>query len=301
MPWEMLSGPDLGGGFLFQLTVEPVGGRARLIYHAQEGGIDASGPPKGSPLPFGFVRTESSCRIGGRDCYHRTFDLDAEAVPRARMAYNRLRFVTAPMLEQRYGGADVPVRAAVEEIATRLAPAFAERPDGWFVGGSAAAWLQGSPVPPDEIDIGAGRSGVGTIASALGDYLIEPLAETTWRETGPIFGARAYVGTLRSGVRVRWGILPEGAPRRAGDLGADPEEVSTRALAVGGRTIRVSRAEYGLLRAAERGDRAEERAIAGLLRTEGADPKLLERLLAASGVAPSDRARLRAAVGAPIA
>jgi hypothetical protein len=297
MPWEMLSGPDPGGGFLFQLTVEPLGTQARLIYHAQEGGIDASGPPKGSPVPFGFSRTTASCEIGGRDCYHRVFELPAEEVPKARMAYNRLRFVTAPMLEQQYGGAEVPIRAAAEEVAKRLGPAFTDRPGRWFLAGSASAWLQGAAGSPRSIELGTDSDGLAQIAHALSDYLVEPLAETTWRELGPIRGARAYVGTLRSGVRVEWGRLPAGVGPRATDVGADPDEVMTAEVKVGENTVRASRPEYALVRAAVRGDRVEELAIAGLLRSRTADPALLERLFAASGLPRSDQARVLGSAG----
>jgi len=296
MPWEMLSGPDLGGGFLFQLTAEPVGDRVRLLYHAQEGGLDASGPPAGSPVPLGFVRTPTACEIGGRDCYHRAFELPADAVPRARLAYNRLRFVTTPMLEQQYRGAEIPVRAGLEEVVARLAPAFAERSDGWFVAGSAAAWLQGSVVVPHELDLGTDGPGVERIATALADYLIEPAAATTWRELGAVVGARAYVGTLRAGVRVQWARRSEDAAAGASDLGADPAEVTTARVVVGARAVRASRPEYALVRATLRGDRVGAAAVAGPLRSAGADLSLLDRLLAASALPPTERSRVRASV-----
>jgi hypothetical protein len=296
VPWEMLSGPDLGGGFLFQLTVEPMGPRSRLVYHAQEGGIDASGPPKGSPLPLGFAPTESPCRIGGRDCYHRSFDLAPEQVARARLAYNRLRFVTAPMLAQRYEGAPVPVATALEEVAARLAPAFAARPDGWFLGGTVAASLQGAAVAPREIDLGTDREGAATIATALSEYLIEPLADTTWPGPGAIFGARAYVGTLVAGVRVQWGVVPNGSPVGASDLGVVPERVATRSVRLGERAVRVSRPEYALVRAALAHDRATESAVTALLRSDGPEPGLLDRLLDSSALPAKEQARIRLAV-----
>ncbi|MCI4340465.1 MAG: hypothetical protein L3K06_05155 [Thermoplasmata archaeon] len=294
MPWEMLSGPDLGGGFLFQLTVERTGDRARLIYHAQEGGIDASGPPKGSPTPLGFAPTESSCPIGGSECYHRTFDLPDADVARARMAYNRLRFVVTPMLEQQYAGAEIPVRPAIDEIVPRLAEAFVDRPDGWFIGGIASAWLQGAPTPPREIDLGTDRAGAETIARALPEFLIEPLAETSWRESGRLFGARAYVGTLRSGVRVQWGVAAAGPGVRGPEFGPPPTEIATRSVDLGGRPVRFSRLEYALIAAARRHDRTAEIAIARLLAPEGADGPLLHGLVAASGLSAPDQTRLRA-------
>ncbi len=294
MPWEMLSGPDLGGGFLFQLTVEYAEDRAHLIYHAQEGGIDASGPPKGSPTPLGFTPTDTACGIGGRDCYHRAFDLARDDVPRARLAYNRLRFVVTPMLEQHYAGAEIPIRAGVDEVVARLSTAFSARPDGWFVGGTASAWLQGVSVAPREIDIGTDRAGAEQIAVSLHDYLIEPLAETSWREAGRIFGARAYVGTLRSGVRAQWGVAESGAGVRGPEFGEDPTQVALRSVEVGDRPVRVSRLEYSLVAAARRHDRTSEVAIVNLLGADGPDAALLERLVAAAGLARPDQDRLRA-------
>ena len=294
MPWEMLSGPDLGGGFLFQLTVERTGDRAHLIYHAQEGGIDASGPPRGSPTPLGFAPTDSACPIGGRDCYHRQFDLGDAEVPRARLAYNRLRFVVAPMLEQQYGGAEIPVRAAVEEIATRLSAEFADAPEGWFLGGATAAWLQGAPSPPREIDLGTDRAGAARIARALAEYLIEPLAETTWREAGRLFGARAYVGTLRSGVRAQWGVPEAGPGVRGPEFGSPLTEAATTAVVVGGRSVRVSRLEYALIGAARRRDRSAEAAIGARVAEQGVDGSLLTALIEGSGLPAPERERLRA-------
>jgi len=299
MPWEMLSGPDLGGGFLFQLTLEPQGERARLIYHAQEGGIDASGPPRGSPVPLGFARTTTACEIGGRDCYHRSFELAADGVPKARLAYNRLRFVTAPMLEQQYAGAEVPVPAAVEEIRARLTAAFADRPADWFFAGRTAAWLQGAPNPPREIDLGTTPDGLVRVATALSDYLIEPLAETTWRGVGAVLGARAYVGTLRAGVRVQWALRMGSPAPNGSDLAAGPGAVTTRDVDRGGHAVRVSRPEYAVVGAAVRGDRAEETAAAGVVRAVGVDLPLLERLLSESALAPPVRARIAAEITSP--
>ncbi|MCI4361289.1 MAG: hypothetical protein L3J91_06250, partial [Thermoplasmata archaeon] len=294
LPWEMLSGPDLGGGFLFQLTVERSGERARMIYHAQEGGIDASGPPRGSPVPFGFELTDTACAIGGRDCYHRVFDVGADGVPAARMAYNRLRFVTAPMLAQQYGGAEVPLRAALSELQRRFASVGLR---DWFVAGPAAAWLQGAALQPLEIDLGVDRAGVASVAAALHELLIEPVGETVWREVGPVYGARAYVGTLVSGVRVRWGLRPDGAVPHGSDLAAGPGEIATRTVPFETATIRVSRSEHGLVRAAVARNREEANAIAAVLRGEGPDDALLVRLLAESGLPPPEQARVRATVG----
>src|SRR5579859_5873733 len=146
MPFELLSGPDLGGGFLFQLTLERSGPRPVVTVHAQEGGRDASGPPKGSPVPLGFARVRAPCGIGGGGCFHREFEVEESELPRARLAYNRLRFVLAPMLEQQYADAEVPTAAALAEVCERLATRFDGSGRRWYVGGSTAASLQGVAV-----------------------------------------------------------------------------------------------------------------------------------------------------------
>jgi hypothetical protein len=82
----MLSGPDTGGGFLFQLTVERGGEEAGFTFHAQEGREDAGGPPKGSPEPLGYAHPASACMYGGPRCWHRRFLLPLTELSRVRLA-----------------------------------------------------------------------------------------------------------------------------------------------------------------------------------------------------------------------
>ncbi|MCI4355114.1 MAG: hypothetical protein L3K06_07100, partial [Thermoplasmata archaeon] len=190
---------------------------------------------------------------------------------------------------------------SLEELVPRLRTAFLDRPDGWFLGGSVSGMLQGAAVVPREVEIGTDRIGTTQVATALAEYLIEPLADTSWRGTGPIFGARAYLGTLRSGVRVEWGVPIGPAPSARLELREGTDEVATRPVPFLGGTVRVLRPEYGLLRAAARRDPAETAAVAAVLRSEGADTELLARLLAESGLAPTDQDRLKGAVRSPAA
>src|SRR5579863_3734953 len=109
MTVEMLSGPDMGGGFLYQLTSNAEQEPARFVVHVQDGGPDAGGPPRGSPEPFGYFHPAKYCDFGGPRCWHREFDLPSTEVGRVRAAYNRTRFVMEAMLAQVYGGETVPV------------------------------------------------------------------------------------------------------------------------------------------------------------------------------------------------
>jgi hypothetical protein len=292
---EMISGPDLGGGFLFQLTVDRAGALPRLTYHAQEGGIDASGPPKGSPRPFGFRRSSSPCSIGGRDCYHRDFDLEESSVPRARLAYNRFRFVLAPMMDQQYGTASVPATAALTEVAGRIAALPAGQRPQWFVGGSGAALVQGVAASPHDLDLGCDRTGVDRIAEALQDYLIEPPAWTEWHPGRRVYAARAFVGTLRDGVRVEWAATDnvDGPAEPWTEWGRPPAEVRLGPAGALGPSAPSSRLEYFVVKRAVRGDWAAVDAAAPVLRSQGVDGTLLDQLIAASPLSATAAARVR--------
>jgi len=300
MTLEMLSGPDLGGGFLFQLSVDRSAHPPHLVVHAQEGGMDASGPPKGSPAPFGFALANGGCPLGGRDCYHLEYRLPEEEIPRARLAYNRLRFVFGPMMEQRYAQVEVPVETALGELVGRLGPAMerAERP--WFVGGSASAFLQGVPTRPRDIDLGTDRDGVLAIARALPEYLIEPPATTVWPAGRSIFGARAFVGTLVAGVRVEWGVP------NPGTADAEPYSEWARVLSNGetvvapweGYAVPVAPLEYHLVRLAGRRDAIGLKATAHAVRAHGVNAPLLHELLEHSSLSAPQRAETRSLVGA---
>lgn len=276
---EMLSGPDLGGGFLFQLSLDrDKGGATRFTYHAQEGGLDAQGPPRGSPSPLGFQRTAVPCQFGGRECWHREFELAESLAPQVRRAYHRLRFVIGVALGQEYAAEAVPLDAGLTELADRvLAPLSSGGTPVWVVG-HAAAFLLGAGTAPHVIELETSREGVREVGERLEEYLIEPVAETRWGEV-PRYAGRAFVGTLVSGVRVEWSARNR-APAASRVSGSDRalEETPTLDIERGGRRFPVARPEYALRRAMERGDEAAIRAIVAVLRDRAVDPTLLAGL-----------------------
>jgi hypothetical protein len=295
---ELLSGPDLGGGFLFQLEAERRPGRAIVRFHAQEGGLEAATPAKGPLTDLGFERHPGACAIGGRECFHREFDVPVEELGRARMTYNRTRFVVGPSLEQRYGSLVPPVREAMTDIAGRLSAAFGGSSEGWFVGGSTSAWIQGVPVAPKDIDLGTDRPGVDRIAEALSDYLIEPPSRTTWPPGRAVYAARAFVGSLVNGVRVEWATAEDEA-RPAGtatEWGRAPAEVPTEIAEIGGHRVRVARLEFYLAAAARRRDAVALKATAQRLVSLGPNEALLDDL--ATRLPTADAQRLRSALDA---
>ena len=252
---EMISGPDLGGGYLHQLTIERGDASARFTHHIQDGGMDAGGPAPGEPVPFGFVPSGGMCTFGGRHCWHRDFELAESGTGRVRAAYNRWRLVAAVLLEQQYRGGPTPIASALSELLDRIGPALKEAGIPWHVGGSAGLWLRGLAVAPMDLDLGTTLEGAGRMADLLEPFLIEPFARTRWAGGGARWAARAFLGTIREGMRVEWSVPatadpPRGSEREwafgAGGRAADEVEWN------GGR-VPVSPPEYALLRWAARG------------------------------------------------
>lgn len=292
---EMISGPDLGGGFLHQLSVDRVGEGTTFTHHAQDGGQDAGGPPRGPLTPLGFVHPAAPCMFGGPRCYHRRYLLPFEELPKVRFAYQRFRFVLATMVSQAYGDVPVPVDRALEELVGRLAPKLGSENVPWFVGGSVAGRLLGAPLVPHDIDLGTNRAGVDRIGELLAEYLIEPVAPTDWGAR-LVRAGRAFVGTPSDGARVEWSVpLERPAAAPAGEFDGEPAAVRTVELRVAGATVSVSRPEYGLVRAAERQRLEAITAWLTAVRTLGVDRPLLEGLLRRTELSEASRARLVAA------
>jgi len=294
MTTEMLSGPDLGAGYLHQLSIEREEVRTTFTFHAQDGGADANGPPKGSLDVFGFVHPPTPCMFGGPRCWHRRFLLPFADAPHVRRAYNRNRFVLETMLAQAYDQVPAGVENALEEVVDRLTGPLERDRVGWYVGGSTAARVLGAAVAPGDIDLGTTREGVDRIASLLSDYLIEPIAPTDWPNTGIVRGARAFVGTFQAGARVEWSVPIE--PRRPvpfAEWGGHPEGVRLVETEFRGRPIRVTRPEYALVRACEKRRPEAARAIAEVVRRMTPDGELLDALLARSSLTTPERAALR--------
>ncbi len=297
MPSEMLSGPDLGAGFLHQLSSDRDGDRTTFTYHAQEGGQDANGPPKGCLDVFGFVQPASACQFGGPRCWHRRFLLPFAETPKVRQCYNRNRFVLQTMVDQAYSGVPATVETALGEVVDRLRKEGV--PDGdWYVGGSTAVWLLGGAVSPHDIDLGTTRAGVDRLGTIFADYLIEPVSTTDWPRSEIVRGARAFVGTFAAGARVEWGVPLEPRP--------DPPfyEWSGRAgvarllsAEFRGLPIPVTRPEYALVRAAQKGADDRVDAIGTLVRALGPDRELLGALLDRYPLTGMRRESLRRAIG----
>jgi hypothetical protein len=298
VPSEMISGPDLGGGYLHQLTRDADGARTTFTYHAQIGGDDAGGPPLGPLDAFGFVHPPTPCQFGGPRCWHRRFLLAVADTPRVRAAYNRTRFVMETMLKQRYAGAPVGVAGALKELLARLPPVVDGGPPPWYVGGSAAAWLLGADLAPRDLDLGTDRAGVDRIAAAVAEFLIEPVGPTDGPGGAIVHGARAFVGTFQEGARVEWSVPlePVHGPLAAEWSGV-PARVRTITVAWGGGRVAASRPEYALVRAAARGATDRFPPLRALLRRLGPDPELLRELLEGPDVPAALRETVRSQTG----
>lgn len=291
---ELVSGPDLGAGFLFQLTVDSGDGPSHWTVHAQEGGLDASGPPKGPPVPLGFRRYRGLCPIGGRSCYHRDLEADPRDAPRVRMAYNRTRFVMAALLDQEFAGVSVPLEQTLIETVGRIAPALRDAGTPWFIGGATAAWLHGMGAAPRVIEIGTDPAGVVEIADALPEYLIDPPATTGADGDRRTFAARAFVGTLKAGARVEWSSADRARPPfpPTSEWGRLAGGVPVLEVRRGDRDVPACRPEFLLYGAPRAALAARAQRVVAL----GVNEELLAELqLAAS---PSEGAAVAAAVAA---
>ncbi len=207
---EMISGPDLGAGYLHQLTRDRAGGRVAFTFHAQAGGEDASGPPKGPLGPLGWTFPEEMCPLGGRACWHRRFELVESETGLVRATYQRTRLVLAAMLDALYGGAPPAIGPALEEVLDRFASDPAGPLPTWGITGELAERPTGGDRPVGSIEILTDVEGVRRIAEVLRDYLIEPPATTMWGARR-LVAARAFVGSPASGARVGWSADPAGA------------------------------------------------------------------------------------------
>ncbi len=297
VPSQMISGPDLGAGFLHQLSVAGEADPRTFTFHAQDGGSDAAGPPKGPLSVFGFVHPLTPCMFGGPRCWHRSFTASHADVPKVRLAYNRNRFVLQAMVDQAYTGVAADVEGALRTLLELVADPMRSEGIPWFLGGSAAAWLQGAAVRPNDIDLATNRAGVDRIGTLLAPYLIEPVALTDWVGPGSVYGARAFLGTFEKGARLEWAVPV--APGRATpfeEFGAAPEQVRTVLVRFERWDLRVSRPEYGLVRAAVKGRAESIRAIAPVVRARGPDLELLEGLLTRTALPEPARSAVRASV-----
>jgi hypothetical protein len=293
---ELVSGPDLGAGYLHQLSIDRADDRVTFTYHAQDGGADANGPPIGPLEAIGYVHPPSACQFGGPRCWHRRFLLPFAETPRVRQTYNRSRFVLEATLRQRFAGAPVPAEAALAEVVARLRAPLEREGIPWYVGGSMGARLLGAALAPTDLDLGTNRAGVDRIGALLAEYLVEPVAPTDWPGAGIVHGARAFVGTLAEGARVEWAVPLDPAPA-SGEWSGDPARVRRLSVEFRGAPLSVARPEYGLVRAGRRGDPPRVAIWGALVQRLGVDRELLDELLATGAVPAPTAAELRRAAG----
>jgi len=297
---ELLSGPDLGAGFLHQLSIDQGDEGTAFTYHAQDGGLDAGGPPKGPLDVLGFVHPPSPCMFGGPRCWHRRFLLSRPDAPQVRRAYNRNRFVLQTMMDQVYDQVPAKIEPALQEVVRRISERFDAERIPWFVGGSTAAWLLGASVVPHDIDLGTSPAGVDRMADLLAEYLIEPLAPTDWPTPGRVRGVRAFVGTFREGARVEWSVPLMSRPSLPfEEWSGNVEAVRLVNVPFFGRTIRVTRPEYALVRALEKRQTERIPALTKVVRQLRVDFELLDTLFARSSLSASERTALRAELLVP--
>jgi hypothetical protein len=298
LPEELLAGPDVGGGFLFQLSraAGPLGG---FRFHLQEAGSDAAGPPPGSPELLHFAHPASPCMFGGPRCWEKRFALPIEATPRVRLAYNRTRFVIGAMLAQAAHRQPAPVEAAATELLERIERPLAERGLRWQIGGSAGAWMRGVPIEPADIDLGIETEGAFLLEELLEPYLVEPahVERSGLGERFPV-GA-AFVGTFQAGMRVEWAGARADAP--AGELPTEwsgPEWIERRErVDWKGHEVPLAPLEFELDRIARRGGGPRLEAVLDHLAGGAFDRDLLWVLDARAPWPPSARAQIEARLG----
>jgi hypothetical protein len=297
---ELISGPDLGGGFLFQLSRDRAPLPAGFTYHVQDAGSDASAAPAGAPDRIGYARPERPCMYGGRECWHKGFALPASEALRVRTAYNRTRFVIGPMLAQASGSHPAPVRAGLRELLGRIAGPLEAEGIAWQIAGSTAAWIRGVPLAPADIDVGVAAPGAARVAELVEEYLVEPLHPDEASGGAGHLVAAAFVGTFSEGIRVEWGsraASPDG-PARSVAEGGGPGWVERRARVAWERwEVPLAPIEFELIRSAERGRDDRVELLLAHLQREGNDAELLARLLAGATLAPQRRGRIEAALG----
>jgi hypothetical protein len=286
---ELISGPDLGGGFLFQLSRDRPPLPEGFTFHLQDAGTDAGERPAGTPSLLGFGRPALPCMYGGRECWHLPLPLAESERSRVRVAYNRTRFVIRPMLAQAAGAQRAPIEEGLRELLLRIVPALEGSGAAWQIGGSAGAFLRGARLHPKDIDLGVAPEGMGALEAALEEYLVEPTHPDPSHD-GRAHGA-AFVGTLKAGIRVEWWAaraeLPPSSPPSEweGEGWIERREVTTWERF----SVPVSPIEFELVRLVDRGELDRLRSLGELYRSLKRDPGLLRELLQASQ-RPTERA-----------
>ncbi len=150
---------------------------------------------------------------------------------------------------------------------------------------------------PRDIDLGTTPAGVTRLGELLALYLIEPVAPTERAGGIGVRGARAFVGTFEKGARVEWSVRtdPQGSPPLS-EFGGQPEQLRLATVRYRDHELKVTRPEYSLIRAAERGRTESASALAALVRELGPDIELLDAELRRSSLTEPQRATVRSLV-----
>jgi hypothetical protein len=274
----LISGPDLGGGYLHQLSRDLDHGRETFTHHAQDGGADAGGPPKGPLDPLGFVHPPEPCMFGGPRCYHRVYELPESEAARVRAAYQRYRFVLSTLLDQMVAGVAPAADTGVRELLRAVGEPMERERLEWYLAGPSSAWIQGAAAAPTVLRIGGPPASGARLAELLREYLIEPWAPTEWAGRRIPAGARAFLGTPREGIRAEWWAPPEPRPGDLGELGEYGDTVRTVVVDLDGLRVPVSRLEYAWVAAFRDRREEDQRRIAGRISPESVDRELLGAL-----------------------
>ena len=293
---ELLSGPDLGGGFLCQLTRDRAPLPEGFTIHLQEAGTDGGEPPAGSPELVGFTHPTVACMYGGAGCWHRHFSLPRSELMKVRFAYNRTRFVLRPLLDQAAGNRPAPFAETLSDLLDRLSDPLRALGVRWWLVGAGALRLRGALLEPRELALVVEEPAVDPIGALFSDYLIEPAHPEPRPGGGEVRIGAAFLGTLAAGMRVAW----RAAVGSTGDSELDrelldgspdaPVRWKDRSVPTGPNEAELLRA--ALAEPADRWTALLERASALSI-----DPSRLDRLLAGPEI-PSDlRASVRRFLG----
>lgn len=201
---ELVSGPDVGGGYLLQLSRDREPEVPGFTYHLQEGGIDAARPASAPVDWLGFARPSQPCMFGGKDCWERAFISPGEAATHVRNQYNRFRFVLGPILGQRSGQQSVPADSGLLDLLDRVAGPLVQTGVPWRVDSGTAAALTGGAHQLRAIRIETTADGCFQLGELLSDFGLWPVqVPPAGRESARPYGA-AFLGTLVEGVLVLW-------------------------------------------------------------------------------------------------
>ncbi len=295
LPSQLLSGPDLGGGFLFQLTRERAPLPPGFTFHLQEAGLDAAHPPAASPRLLGFEHPAEPCMYGGRDCWHLPLPLSEGELLPVRVAYNRTRFVLDPMLAQAAHLRPAPIAEGLRELLERIGGPMGDSHVAWQIGGSAGAWLRGARIDPADLDLSVEERGFPLLAEALSEYLVVPPHPIGPAPDAPRRAA-AFVGTLQAGIRVEWGSVDPAAGAISEWEGPGWAERRER-IPWEGHEVWLAPVEFEAIRLGHRGGGPRWEAVLELAARRPFDGALIEAILGAEPLPPLLAEELRKAAG----